>query len=101
MDLKNGYKVVYEKIADGKRTFYATKNVKCDPTVDDVIVEATIGEYKLIYEKDGKFYGSISGIPAEGDFCFETENFKKVFVDGYEGEVPAADPVVKETEVEE
>ncbi len=79
MDLKNGYKVIYEKIADGTRTFYATKNVKCDPTVDDKIVEAEIGKYKLIYEKGGRFYGSESGIPADSDFCFE--GFDKVFVE--------------------
>ena len=79
MELKNGYKVIYEKIADGTRTFYATKNVKCDPTVDDKIIEAEIGKYKLIYEKAGRFYGSETGIPADGDFCFE--GFDKVFVE--------------------
>lgn len=85
MNLQNGYKVIYEKIADGKRTFYATKNVKCDPSIDDMIVEATIGEYKLIYEKAGRFYGSKTGIPAEGDYCFE--GFDKVFkVDSEETE---------------
>ena len=78
MNLQNGYKVIYEKIADGKRTFYATKNVVCDPAVDDKIVEAVIGEYKLIYEKGGRFYGSLTGIPAEGDRCFE--EFDKVFM---------------------
>ena len=40
MNLQNGYKVIYEKTADGTRTFYATKNTKCDPTVDDKIIEA-------------------------------------------------------------
>ena len=79
MNLQNGYKVIYEKTADGKRTFYATKNVVCDPTVDDKIIEATIGEYKLIYEKNGEFYGSKSGIPSDEDDSFTTENFKKVF----------------------
>ena len=110
MDLQNGYKVIYEKIADGKRTFYATKGVKCDPTVDDKIAEATIGEYKLIYEKDGRFYGSVSGIPAEGDYCF-TE-FDKVFKVDEEleepvtpasepvEEVPVEDPEVEPTEEE-
>ena len=39
MNLQNGYKVIYEKIADGKRTFYATENVVCDPKVDTKIVE--------------------------------------------------------------
>ncbi len=75
MNLQNGYKVIYEKAADGKRTFYASKTgVFADA---EKIIEATIGEYKLIYEKDGQFYGSESGIPAEGDHCF-TE-FDKVF----------------------
>ena len=77
MNLQNGYKVIYEKIANGTRTFYATKNAVCDPTVDDKIIEAAIGEYKLIYEKDGRFYGSLAGIPAEGDYCFK--GFDKVF----------------------
>ena len=77
MNLQNGYKKIYEKTADGKRTFYATKNNVCDPAVDDKIVEATIGGYKLIYEKDGRFYGSISGIPTKTDVCFK--DFDKVF----------------------
>ena len=69
MNLQNGYKVIYEKAADGKRTFYASKaGVFADA---EKILEATIGEYKLIYEKNGQFYGSVSGIPAEGDYCFE------------------------------
>ena len=75
MNLQNGYKVIYEKAADGKRTFYASKTgVFADA---EKILEATIGEYKLIYEKAGQFYGSTTGIPAEGDHCF-TE-FNKVF----------------------
>ena len=106
MNLQNGYKVIYEKAADGKRTFYATKNVVCDPTVDDKIIEATIGEYKLIYEKDGRFYGSETGIPTDSDHCFE--EFDKVFK--VAEEAPATyggkrtrrtTPVVEEPVVEE
>ena len=68
MNLQNGYKVIYEKAADGKRTFYASKTgVFADA---EVIAETVIGQYKLIYEKAGKVYGSESGIPAEGDYCF-------------------------------
>jgi hypothetical protein len=75
MDLQNGYKVIYEKAADGKRTFYAsTTGVFADA---DVIAETAIGQYKLIYEKAGKIYGSESGVPAEGDYCFKA--FDKVF----------------------
>jgi hypothetical protein len=75
MNLQNGYKVIYEKAADGKRTFYASKTGLFADA--EVITEATIGEYKLIYEKDGQFYGSTTGIPAEGDHCFDA--FDKVF----------------------
>jgi hypothetical protein len=46
MDLKRNYKAIYEKIVEGK--------------------------YKLIYEKNGRIYGSKSGIPTEGDSCLET-----------------------------
>lgn len=75
MNLQNGYKVIYEKAADGKRTFYASKTgVFADA---EVIAEAVIGKYKLIYEKAGQFYGSETGIPADTDYCF-TE-FDKVF----------------------
>ena len=75
MNLQNGYKVIYEKAADGKRTFYASKTgVFADA---EKILEATIGEYKLIYEKNGQFYGSTSGIPTENDYCFV--EFNKVF----------------------
>jgi hypothetical protein len=76
MNLQNGYKVIYEKAADGKRTFYASKTgVFADA---EIIAEAEIGKYKLIYEKAGRFYGSESGIPSEGDYCFE--DFDKVFI---------------------
>jgi len=100
MDLKNGYKVIYEKAADGVRTFYASKNVKCDPTVDDKIVEAEIGKYRLIYEKAGRFYGSETGIPADSDYCFE--DFDKVFVEAMAeptaiAEDEAVTPVVEPT----
>ena len=76
MKLENGYKVIYEVVADGKRSFYASKSgVFADV---EAICEAEIGKFKLIYEKDGCFYGSATGIPAEGDYCFV--DFDKVFV---------------------
>lgn len=110
MNLQNGYKVIYEKAADGKRTFYASKTGLFKDA--EVIAEATIGEYKLIYEKNGMFYGSTTGIPAEGDYCFE--EFRAVFEDGYttedaptdepvetEPEAPTTDPEVEGDETEE
>lgn len=75
MNLQNGYKVIYEKASDGKRTFYASKTgVFADA---EVIAEAEIGKYRLIYEKAGRFYGSETGIPTENDYCFK--EFDKVF----------------------
>ena len=82
MNLQNGYKVLYEKTASDKRTFYASETGLFKDA--GLITEATIGEYKLIYEKDGKIYGSVSGIPATGpekDYCFD--KFGIVFEDGY------------------
>ena len=88
MKLENGYKVIYEKAAAGKRTFYASKSgVFADA---EVICEAEIGKFKLIYEKGGRFYGSETGIPAEGDYCFV--DFDKVFVKVKE-EVKEEEPV--------
>jgi hypothetical protein len=75
MNLQNGYKVIYEKIADGKRTFFADK---MDGTEADQIGEAVeIGKYKLVFEKDGKIYGSESGKTEDG-VCLEA--FNEVFV---------------------
>ena len=90
MNLQNGYKVIYEKIADGNRTFLASKTGLFADA--EVITEAKIGEYKLIYEKDGRFYGSTTGLPAEDDYCFE--DFDKVFKkaeEATEPEVPAVE----------
>ena len=75
MNLQNGYKVIYEKVADGARTFFADK---LDGSAADMIGSPIkIGQYKLIYEKDGQLYGSTSGVPAIGDDCFD--DFDKVF----------------------
>lgn len=75
MTLQNGYKVIYEKTADGKRTFYASKSgVFADA---ELIAEVELGKYKLIYEKAGKIYGSETGVPAEGDNCLT--DFDKAF----------------------
>ena len=98
MELKNGYKVIYEKAADGKRAFYASKTGFFADA--ELIAEANIGEYKLVYEKNGNFYGSTSGIPSEEDYCFE--EFKAIFEEGYTAEIePAAEPVaaIEETAV--
>ena len=96
MDLKNGYKTIYEVVEerDGKkcRVFSA---VKADGTVTEICV-VPCGEYKLVYEKDGAIYGSKTG-RVEGAIKL---NFDEVFVTGTtntteEPEVPATtDPVI-------
>lgn len=97
MNLQNGYKVIYEKAADGKRTFYASKTGLFKDA--EIIAEATIGEYKLIYEKNGMFYGSTTGIPTDSDYCFE--EFRAVFEEGYTAETTDETEGTPEEEPEE
>ena len=66
MNLQNGYKVIYEKAADGKRTFYASKSA-IYPNDDDLVVASfNDADYKgkVIYEYKGNFYVSTGSIPA-------------------------------------
>ena len=84
MNLQNGYKVIYEKIADGERTFFADK---VDGTEVTQLGEAIkVGKYKLVFEKDGKIYGSESGKTEDG-VCLEA--FNEVFVETREAQEPA------------
>lgn len=76
MKLQNGYKVIYEKIADGARTFFADKMDGTDATqLGDAI---QVGKYKLVFEKDGQIYGSETGKTEDG-VCLEA--FNEVFVE--------------------
>lgn len=75
MELKNGYKVLYEVIDGNTRTFYADKRDGSDVTT---VGAFNIGDYKLVYEIGGKIYGSKTGIPAENDDRFDA--FDKVFI---------------------
>lgn len=88
MNLKNGYKVIYEKVADGERTFYASKSgVFADAEQIGEAIE--IGKYKLIYEKNGKIYCSENSVPAfdeNGEPTDTTlEGFDKIFVETEDG----------------
>lgn len=57
MKLENGYKLIYEVVEEGVREFRASKTGI--PTADDfVLTSNTIGENKLVYEYNGKFYGT-------------------------------------------
>lgn len=76
MELKEGYKVLYEAVDytddTAERKGYATKNLPWDDTAVEVIVSASnrtvkLTDYKLVYEKDEMLFGSKTGIPAEND----------------------------------
>lgn len=85
MELKNGYKVIYEVAADGKRTFYASKS-NVYPTAEDVeIASFNDADYigKVIYEYKGDFYVSTGSVPAYDEKGVPTdskiEGFDQVF----------------------
>ena len=76
MNLQNGYKVIYEKAADGKRTFYASKTGKCDPSVDDQIGDIFVdADYrgKLVYEHKGDFYVAEGSTPTYDELGVPTD----------------------------
>lgn len=112
MELKNGYKVLYDKVDGDERVILASTTGS--PEGAEEILRTAMYEYKLIYQNaEGKICGSATGIPASDDKVF-TE-FDKVFVEAtseeetpaptkveepvVEPEVPAT-PVVDETEEE-
>ena len=97
MELKNGYKVIYDKAANHEHVIFAAKTNSF--TGAEEIVRLTTGEYKLVYEKAGKFYGSKTGIPADGDYCFV--EFDKVFAEAADEPVVVNEDqtVVEEPEV--
>lgn len=107
MELKNGYKLIYEVVVDGVRSFRASKTgapVVDNEELDIELFKTKIGEYKLVYEYKGNLYGATEGIPAydengvPADVCLtDTENFRRVFVEGYE----VAEPDVVEDAVED
>ena len=84
MNLQNGYKVIYEKAADGERTFYASKSGTF-ADVEQIGEAIKIGKYKLIYEKNGKIYCSENNVPKfneNGEPADTTiEGFDKIFTE--------------------
>ena len=66
MNLKNGYKVLYEVVEDGNRVFKAsTTGNPVDAEIVDTIANGT---YKLVYQDaDHKLRGSVSGVPSSND----------------------------------
>ena len=108
MNLKNGYKVLYDAVDGAERVITASKTGSSEGAEE--ILRTAVNEYKLIYQDaEHKIRGSVTGIPAADDKVF-TE-FDKVFVeDTSEEEAPAptnieepevpATPVVDEPEEE-
>lgn len=100
MKLENGYKLIYEVVDNGVREFRASKTGV--PTDDDfVITSNTIGANKLIYQYEGKFYGTgdnfvptynEDGTPADKALVTD-EAFAEVFV------AKTEEPEVEETTV--
>lgn len=97
MNLRNGYKVIYEKAEGGKRTFFASKS-NAYPAADDIELASFNDEDyrgKVIYEYKGKFYVSTGAVPAYNENGEPTdtviEGFDKVFV---ETEGPSSDSVL-------
>jgi hypothetical protein len=73
MELKNGYKVIYDAAANGEHVFSASKTgVFADAEELGRFVE---GECRLIYEKNGQRFFSTTGVPSAEDEEFTV--FKK------------------------
>jgi hypothetical protein len=125
MIYKNGYRVVYEVAADGKRTFYATKS-NAYPTRDEAgnIIENEMNtllasfddadfDGKTVYEYKGEFFVSKGAVPAYKEDGTPADDkitgFDKLFVEEKPtetneptpaAEVPGATPEVDEDEPE-
>jgi hypothetical protein len=78
MNLQNGYKVIYEKAAGGEHVFFASRTGTFADAQE--LGRLMDGEYKLIYEKNGQLFSSVTGIPTESDEEFTV--FKKAIEAG-------------------
>ena len=113
MKYKNGYKVVYEIAADGKRTFYATKSNAYPPRdeagniIENEIntVLATFDDAKFagktIYEYKGEFYVSTEALPKYKEDGTPADDKIEGFEKLFEEEKPEESVDVTETEPEE
>ena len=108
MDYKNGYKVVYEVAADGKRTFYATKSNAYPSKEDTELVSFDDTDFvgKVIYEYKGEFYVSTGAVPAYNEDGTPKDEkitgFEKLFVEETPSEaaVASVEPEDEEPEIE-
>ena len=107
MIYKNGYKVVYEVAADGKRTFYAAKsNVYPTRDEDGKITDTVLATFddtefagKTIYEYAGEFYVSTGAVPAYNEDGTPADEkiagFEPLFVEGAEAAAVAEEHVTE------
>ncbi len=100
MKLQNGYKLIYEKIVDGKKHLFAGKShVPTDADVEikyDSLTEDQVKAFKLIYEAGEGFKGAAERIPGEDDQAFAlTDGTVTILAgEGYEvaaSKLPASD----------
>lgn len=112
MIYKNGYKVVYEVAADGKRTFYAAKS-NVYPTYDEDgnITDTILATFddadfvgKTIYEYAGEFYVSTGTVPTYNEDGTPADEkiagFEPLFVEGAEA-VAVAEELITEPVADE
>lgn len=97
MNLKNGYKVLYDAVDSEERVITASKTGS--PEGAEEILRVAKNEYKLIYQNAAhKICGSVTGIPAADDRVFN--EFDKVFVEATSEEETPAPANVEEPQTE-
>ena len=94
MKLQNGYKIIYEKVVEGKRHLFAGKNsVPSEADIEvkyDSLTEDQVKAFKLIYQAGEGFKGAVERIPGETDQVFAlTDGTVTIFAgDDYKVAVP-------------
>lgn len=105
MNLQNNYKVLYAEAIEGNRVFKASETGFYADAKEIASIE--MNKYKLVYEKDGKFYGSEENVPTDNDTCFDA--FDQLFVEKEDSDTenepevtePSDEPRDEEPKVEE
>ena len=92
MNLKNGYKVMYEVIEGSNRVFKASKTGLFADA--DTIETYPIGSFKVVYQRGNEFFG----IDAEGAET-KLEALDAIFAEAATEEVEQTEPASVETEI--
>lgn len=101
--MANTYRFIYEaNKGEGRKIYGALEAVKSDADQIIVDIEEIKGkEFKLIYEKEGVIYGSVSGIVGEDEVICEVKALYEEAAQPVEEVVEEEQPEVIEEEVEE